>query len=92
MNKSIIKLALETLLEQLVCSDTDTDNLTKQRYVEDELFRLNHRVTSSDFARWLQFTMDMEAEEMFGEFGYNTLTEVQQREILMELYERELIE
>ena len=92
MNKSIIKLALETLLEQLVCSDTDTDNLTKQRYVEDELHRLNNRVTPSDFARWLQFTMDMEAEEMYGEFGYNTLTEVQQREILMELYERELIE
>ena len=37
MNKYIIILALETLLEQLVCSDTDTDNLDKQKQVEEQI-------------------------------------------------------
>jgi hypothetical protein len=37
MNKYIIILALETLLEGLVCSDTDTDNLDKQKQVEEQI-------------------------------------------------------
>ena len=37
MNKYIIILALETLLEQLVCSDTDIDNLDKQKQVEEQI-------------------------------------------------------
>ena len=50
------------------------------------------KVTAKDFSRWLQFTMDETAEELFGEFGYATCTEAQQRAILADIYERELIE
>ena len=79
MNRSIIILGLETLLEQLVDSrDNSTDNQEKIGYVQEELHRLKFRVKSKDFARWLQYTLDLEAEERFGEFGFNTLTEEQQ--------------
>lgn len=48
--------------------------------------------TAKDFSRWLQFTMDETAEELFGEFGYATCTEEEQRAIIADIYERELIE
>ena len=50
------------------------------------------RPTPSDFARWLQFTLDLEADEMFGEFGYSTLTEEQQREVIAEVYNKGLLD
>ena len=37
MNKHLIILALETLLEQLECSDTNTDILNKQKQVEEQI-------------------------------------------------------
>ena len=48
--------------------------------------------TAKDFARWLQFTLDLEADEMFGEFGYSTLTEEQQREVIAEVYNKGLLD
>ena len=48
--------------------------------------------TPKDFARWLQYTLDLEAEEMYGEFGFAVLTEEQQREVIAEIYSRGLIE
>lgn len=91
MNKHILILALETLLEQLECSDTDTDNLTKQGYVHEELNRLQFRVKSKDFARWLQYTLDLEAENMFGEFGFATLNEEEQRRVFEKIHSKDLI-
>ena len=37
MNKYLIILGLETLLEQLECSDTNTDILNKQKQVEEQI-------------------------------------------------------
>ena len=92
MNKHILILALETLLEQLECSDTDTDTLTKQGYVQEELNRLRFRVKSKDFARWLQYTLDLEAEHLYGEFGFATLNEEEQRKVIESVHEQDLIE
>lgn len=36
-NKYLIILALETLLEQLECSDTNTEILNKQKQVEEQI-------------------------------------------------------
>ena len=48
--------------------------------------------TPKDMARWLQYTLDIESEEMFGEFGYATLTEEEQRQVLEEVFAKGLIE
>lgn len=37
INKYLIILGLETLLEQLECSDTNTDILNKQKQVEEQI-------------------------------------------------------
>ena len=37
MNKYLIILGLETLLEQLECSDTNTEILNKQKQVEEQI-------------------------------------------------------
>ena len=50
------------------------------------------RPTPKDMARWLQQTLDIEAEELFGEFGYATLTEEEQRQVLEEVFAKGLIE
>ena len=82
MNRHITILALETLREQVVdtletTNDYDITHQSEQQlaYVDEELNRMKLRVRSKDFARWLQYTMNLEAEELYGEFGYNTLTE-----------------
>ena len=68
MNKHILILGLETLLEQLVDSrDYSDDNRAKIGYVMDEMNRLKSPATDEDKARWLSYTLDMEAEEMFVE-------------------------
>ena len=92
MNKHIIILALETLLEQLVDSrDFSDDNRAKIGYVMDELNRLKSPATPHDKAKWLQYTLDLETEERFGEFGFNTINEEEQFEILKELFNRDLL-
>ena len=92
MNKHILILALETLLEQLVDSrDYSDDNRAKIGYVMDEMNRLKSPATAEDKARWLSYTLDLEAEEMFGEFGYDTLTGDEQRKVLEELFKKDLL-
>ena len=64
MNKHILILGLETLLEQLVDSrDYSDDNRAKIGYVMDEMNRLKSPATDEDKARWLSYTLDMEAED-----------------------------
>ena len=92
MNRSILILGLETLKEQLIDSgDVSEDILQKLMYVNEELDRLKSPATPSDKAAWLDYTLDMEAEEMFGEFGFDTLNPIEKREVLKELFERELL-
>ena len=92
MNKHILILGLETLLEQLVDSrDYSDDNRAKIGYVMDEMNRLKSPATDEDKARWLSYTLDMEAEEMFGEFGFDTLNGDQKFEIFKELFKRDLL-
>ena len=42
----------------------------------------------NEFARWLLQTLDMEAEEMFGEFGFDTLTEEEKLQVIAEIYSK----
>ena len=92
MNKHIIILALETLLEQLVDSrDYSDDNRAKIGYVMDEMNRLKSPATAEDKARWLTYTLDMEAEEMFGEFGFDTLDGDEKFKVFKELFKRDLL-
>lgn len=37
MDKHVLILSLETLLEQLECSDQDTESLDKQRRVQEQI-------------------------------------------------------
>lgn len=50
------------------------------------------RPTNKDLARFLKQSMDIIAEERFGEFGYDTCTEEEKLEILKEIFERGWIE
>ena len=92
MNKYILIYALETLIEQLDTSDTDHGQLQQLAYAQEELNRLQFRVKSKDFARWLQYTLDLEAEHLFGEFGFATLNEDEQRKVIESVHEQDLID
>ena len=38
---------------------------------------------------WIMLTLDIVAEEMFGEFGYNTLKPTEQQKVWMEILRNE---
>ena len=42
-------------------------------------------ITNKDKASWLKQTLDIYSEEIFGEFGYNTLNDKQQLQVLIEV-------
>jgi hypothetical protein len=46
---------------------------------------------TSDLASWLYMTLDVLAQERYGEFGYATCTCDQQKEIIIEMVERNLV-
>jgi hypothetical protein len=46
---------------------------------------------NSDLASWLHMTLDVLAQEKYGEFGYTTCTCDQQKEIIIEMVERNLV-
>ena len=48
--------------------------------------------TNKDLAMFLKQSMDILADELFAEFGYDTCKESEKKEILIELFERGWIE
>ena len=50
------------------------------------------RVTPKEFGNWLRYSLDLEAENLFGEFGFSTLSIDEQNICFGELYEKGLIE
>jgi len=50
------------------------------------------RVTPKEFAVWLRQSLDIEAENLFGEFGFATLTNDEQDLCFEELYDKGMIE
>ena len=50
------------------------------------------RVTPLEFATWLRQSLDIEAENLFGEFGFATLTIDEQNLCFAEVYDKGMIE
>ena len=50
------------------------------------------RVTPKEFAVWLRHSLDIEAENLFGEFGFATLNNDEQNLCFEELYDKGIIE
>ena len=50
------------------------------------------RVTPKEFAVWLRQSLDIEAENLFGEFGFATLNNDEQNLCFEELYDKGMIE
>jgi len=50
------------------------------------------RVTPKEFAVWLRQSLDIEAENLFGEFGFATLNNDEQNLCFEELYDKGIIE
>ena len=50
------------------------------------------RVTPLEFATWLRQSLDIEAENLFGEFGFGTLNSDEQNLCFEELYDKGMIE
>jgi len=50
------------------------------------------RVTPKEFGNWLRYSLDIEAENLFGEFGFATLSIDEQNHCFGELYEKGMIE
>lgn len=50
------------------------------------------RVTPLEFATWLRQSLDIEAENLFGEFGFDTLTNDEQNLCFAEVYDKGMIE
>jgi len=50
------------------------------------------RVTPLEFATWLRQSLDIEAENLFGEFGFATLTNDEQNLCFAEVYDKGMIE
>jgi len=50
------------------------------------------RVTPKEFGNWLRQSLDIEAENLFGEFGFATLTNDEQNLCFAEVYDKGMIE
>lgn len=46
---------------------------------------------NSDLASWLHMTLDVLAQEKYGEFGYATCSHEEQKQIIEEMVERNLV-
>ena len=43
------------------------------------------RVTPLEFATWLRQSLDIEAENLFGEFGYDTCSQSEKLQVIQEM-------
>ena len=75
--------------------DHGVDNINTNNNTNNNMENTINKVTktsSKDFSLWLYQTLDLEAQELFGEFGYATCTMEEQMTVLKEVYEKGLIE
>ena len=53
---------------------------------------MNKLTDNKDKARWLKYTLDILADELHGEFGYDTCKEDEKLNVLEELFNQHLID